>query len=97
MHRASTDVLDPVGKQVVASLSAVTAATLTIPENASRAKISVESQAVRYYETGDNPTTTDGHPQAAGTTFVIEGRNALRQLRLISQSASAKLTVTYYR
>lgn len=97
MYRASTDVLDPISKQVVSSLSAVTAATLTVPENASRAKISVESQAIRYYETGDSPTTTDGHPQAAGTTFSIEGRNALRQLRLISQSASAKLTVTYYR
>lgn len=97
MHRASTDVLDPVSKQVISSLSAVTAASLTVPENASRAKISVESQAIRYYETGDNPTTTDGHPQASGTTFFVEGRNALRLLRLISQSASAKLTVTYYR
>ncbi len=95
--RTANDVLDPISKQEVASLSNATPLSLTLPEGAMRARISVETQAIRYFETGDAPTTSSGHPVATGVTFTIEGRKALGGLKLISQAASAKLTITYYR
>lgn len=97
MEFTSVDVLNPISKQEVASLSNATPLALTIPEGARRARISVETQAIRYFETGDAPSTTSGHPVAAGVTFFIDGRTALGKAQLISQASNAKLTITYYK
>lgn len=104
MQRTMQDVLDPVGSQVIASLSNSTPAGLAIPAHpdvatayiAKRARITVETQSIRYYEDGTAPSTTNGHLVAAGTTFFVEGINALVKFQAISVSASAKLTITYY-
>lgn len=103
MQRTAQDVLDPIGKQVISTLNNTVAQGLTLPTSADgvtviakRARISVETQAIRYYETGDTPTSSDGHPVAAGVTFFVEGANALIKFSAIGQAASAKLTITYY-
>jgi hypothetical protein len=85
----------PLGYQQITSLSA--AAALTIPAGTDWARITPETQAVRYRDDGTNPTATVGMPIAAGATVdILNDAAGLAAMRFIEQSASAKLNVTYY-
>lgn len=61
------------------------------------ARISVETQAVRYLTEGTTPTATNGAPVAAGKTIVLSNcPDAIFQLKIIEQTASAAITVEYF-
>ena len=61
------------------------------------ARISVETQAVRYLTEGSTPTATNGAPVAAGKVITLTNSpDAIFQLKIIEQSASAAITVEYF-
>lgn len=78
--------------------AAVTLASLaggSIPAGATRVKVSVSAQAIRWRDDGAAPTAAIGMPQAAGTTLDYQERD-LASLRFISQVAGAVLDITFY-
>lgn len=80
------------GYEQITSLSS--AASLTPPKNARYCVLVPETQAIRWRDDGTNPTATVGMPLAVGQYLEYTGR--LGALRLIEQTASAKVNVTYY-
>jgi hypothetical protein len=83
----------PLGYQQITSLSS--AAGLAIPTGATAALVAVEGAAVRYRDDGSAPTATVGMPLAVGQTFFYSG--TLSRIQFIEQSASASVSVSYYR
>lgn len=83
----------PVGYQQITSVSTSTA--LTVPAGANVALIQAETQAVRWRDDGEDPTDSVGMALAANETLPYTGN--LGAIRLIQQSAGAKLNVSYYR
>ncbi len=57
----------------------------------------VETNALRYYDTGTVPTSSVGLPAAAGSTMLICGSWSLSQLQMIAQGSNATVQVAYYR
>lgn len=58
------------------------------------ARLSVETQAIRYRIDGGLPTAAVGHPVATGVTFDIYGEANVRNLRVIAQTGTASVKVT---
>lgn len=81
------------GYQQLTSLSGATA--LTVPAGASLAMCIPETQAVRWRDDGTNPTATVGMPLAVGDTLFLD-TSAMAVFKVIEQTASAKLNVSYY-
>lgn len=82
-------------------LATLTASTLLsscsggIPTGATAAYIQAEAQAVRYRDDGTAPTASVGMPIASGGSIYYAG--TLTAVRVIEQTASAKLNVLFYR
>ena len=83
----------PLGYEQITSLSA--GASLTVPERATRARISCEAQAVRWRDDGTSPTPSVGMHLAVDTDLWYVGD--LGVVEFIEETASAKLNVSYYR
>ena len=96
------------GKEIVAPLqdtpisfeqiSINTAAGLTtIPSNANKAVITVETAGLRYRDDGTNPTSSVGHNMRVGSVIFLNGRNAVLNFKAIkSGTANSKINVDYY-
>lgn len=70
----------------------------SLPADATKAVVYVETQDVRWRPDGDTsaPTATEGMVLPAGSTTVFGyGNAALAKLRFIETAASAKLRVVY--
>lgn len=83
----------PLGYQQITSLSS--AATLTVPNGATVAYVTVSGQAVRWRDDGTAPTATVGVPVAVGAQLVYSG--SLSAIQFIQQAASATIDVVYYK
>lgn len=105
----SSAVSAPVGdayayEAITVSTTAVgfTATTIT-PTSASlrpatAAIITLETADIRYRYDGTNPTATEGHAAASGSTIVVRGANNVLRFRMIRSGASdATARVTYLR
>jgi hypothetical protein len=68
----------------------------TLPANAYAALISVETNAIRYWDDGSTPTATTGQSLPAASTVAACGPAVLTKLLFIQQSAAATLRVSYY-
>ena len=66
-----------------------------IPLGATRVRISVGAQAIRWRDDGVNPTAAIGMPQAVGSVIDYQERD-MASLRFISQVAGAILDITFY-
>jgi hypothetical protein len=66
-----------------------------IPAGATMAYVQPEAQAVRWRDDGTAPSATVGMPLAVGSALLYVG--TLPALRVISQTAGAKLNVTFYK
>src|SRR5579864_6785505 len=78
------------------SVTSGAAVSLTVPNGATTAVVSVETAAVRWRDDGTAPTTTVGMPiAAAAAPFVYSG--ALSAIQFIAQSTTATVDVSYYR
>ena len=80
------------GYQQITSLSASTA--LTVPDGATLAVVTPESQSVRWRDDGIAPTASVGMPLTLLTTLSYDGD--LKNIRFIQQAASATINVSYY-
>jgi hypothetical protein len=71
-----------------------------LPATANRALMSVEANAIRWLDDGNDPTATAGHlltpPASDATYFWILGRTRLTNFRMIRASADATVQVSYY-
>jgi len=71
-----------------------------LPATATRALISVEGNAIRWWDDGKTPTATQGHllkpPSGDAVYFWILGRNRLTDWSMIRESADATVRVAYY-
>jgi hypothetical protein len=65
--------------------------------SASRAKCTVETQSIRYWEDGGTPTTTEGILVAAGGTFTVYGRDSVKKCRIIAVTGSPKVQCEFGR
>lgn len=62
------------------------------------ALITIESACIRYWPTGDNPTTTDGHMICDTGTITIFGFNNIKNWKAIrTASTDVTIQVSYYR
>lgn len=84
--------LTPTGYQQLTSLASATA--LTVPVGSTYAMLQAETQAVRMRDDGVNPTTATGMRLMADTVHWYTG--SLSAVRLIEETASAKVNVSYY-
>jgi hypothetical protein len=88
--------LIPMGFAEVAALSAGTAAALpAVPGGTRLVLLNTEVQAIRWRDDGVDPTTTSGMPLPIGEYFIYSGNPAT--FKMISQVASAKVSISYYR
>jgi hypothetical protein len=60
-------------------------------------EISCETNDVRYWQDGTNPTSSQGKYLAAGDVLEIDGGYLIANLKFIAVSASATLQVEYWR
>lgn len=96
LGRAST------GSEVGLTISD-TVITLTVPGDATRAIIAVETAGIRYRDDGSDPTSSNGIPLSQGSYLVLTNINEdyhhqLTKLRFIKSGASdATLNIMYYR
>lgn len=78
------------------SQDSTTASTLTITANTRPilARITVETENIRYRYDGTAPTTTVGHIAYAGTTFTLEGLENIERFRMIADMGTSTVSVT---
>jgi hypothetical protein len=88
------EVLSPTGTAV-----GFTAATYAPADNvtAQLAVCTVETQAIRYWTDGQDPTASEGIMVAAGGSFVIGGRGDIKGFRAIAVTGSPKIMVQFKR
>lgn len=86
-------IFTPLGFQQLTATG--TASTLTVPNGAIFAFITVEGANIRYRDDGTAPTATIGYLVAAGQQLTYSG--TLATLQLISQSGSPVVDVLYYK
>lgn len=67
----------------------------TVPDGATFALITPETQSIRWRDDGVDPTASVGMPLAAGATLQYTGK--FSALKMIETSASAKVNITYYK
>lgn len=87
------------GDTITVSTTAIgftTADISTTGRSASVAVAYVATNAIRYWDNGQDPTAGVGLPVAAGERFVVCGVKAIRDFRMIRQSADATVTATFY-
>jgi hypothetical protein len=74
----------------------LTVATFAVSPGASRAVITVENAPVRWWASGSNPTTTQGHLAQPGDVLTLTDPNELRRFRAVrAASTDAILQVSY--
>lgn len=71
------------------------AVSLNVPDGARYAIIAVETKAVRWRDDGTAPTSAIGMPLPVGAFFFYAGD--LYAMQIIEQSASASISVSYYK
>ncbi len=88
------EVLSPTGTAV-----GFTAATYAPADSVSAqvAVCSVETQAIRYWTDGSDPTTSEGIQVAAGGSFTIGGKADIKGFRAIAVTGSPKIMVQFKR
>ena len=85
---------EPIGAQSITSTGTGDAKTLTIPDGATKAVISVSTNNIIFRIDGVTPTVGNGHIGEVNKTFVIEN---LQTFEFISSiAASATVFVSYY-
>jgi len=57
----------------------------------------VETNAIRYRDSGLNPTSTVGIPMAAASAWAVCDTATISRVRFIRQSADATVSASYYR
>jgi hypothetical protein len=83
----------PFGYQQINDLS--TPQSLRVPSGAQYALIQAANQAVRWLDTGSDPTDSIGMRLSSGRDMWYTGD--LGALRFIEETAGAELNVAYYR
>lgn len=89
--------MHPVAFEQLTTVSSSTALTAATYKNANYALIECDHTAnkyVRWRDDGTAPTATVGNTLAPGDTLQYDGD--LSTIRLIEESASAKINVSYY-
>ena len=74
-----------------------TAVALTVPTGASRAKISVVSNPIRYRDDGTDPTSSVGFNVPTNTIFELYSRESLLAFKAIATGSNATLDIIYYK
>jgi hypothetical protein len=77
------------------ALSATPTTGIVLPDNACRALIQPEAQAIRWRDDGTAPTAAIGLMIPVGIVLEYEGDLAL--FKMIEMVAGAKVNVSYYR
>jgi hypothetical protein len=67
---------------------AVFAFTIT-DQSTNFAYVTVETQAIRWWDDGTNPTTTAGHLTAAGSSITLNGRDNVVNFKCIATAGTA--------
>ncbi len=70
------------------------------PSGATKPKgafLSIESNPIRFYSHGSDPTSTDGHEIPAGGNITISGHRNVADLKMIAIGGAATVQITYLR
>lgn len=59
------------------------------------ALISVETDQIRFWTNGSDPTTTDGHLMNVGDTLKLESADDIKNFRAIRVTTDATIQVSY--
>ena len=80
------------GYQQINNLAAATA--LTVPDGATYAIITAQTQAVRWRDDGTDPTSTVGYPLDTGIELCYDGQ--LPRIKFIEQASGGAINVASY-
>ena len=58
---------------------------------------SVATDCMRYWPTGDNPTTTDGHKVCDSQSITVYGFKNIQNFKMIRITSDLTIQVSYYR
>jgi hypothetical protein len=58
--------------------------------------ITINTNPVRWTIDGTTPTSTVGHPGAAGDIIMLDGINAIQNFKAIATGSNSTLDVTYF-
>ena len=95
-HTAQIDTpLDWAGFESITVSSTALGLTVATASLYTDAKITVESDEVRFRLDGVSPTATVGHKLAIGDVLTLRGRRELDKVRFIRTSTDATLRVSY--
>lgn len=97
-HADSPIQLVPLGYCQLTSIDASTLISSCaggIPAGATSAVFTPEAQAIRYRDDGTAPSTTVGMPAVVNVPITYTG--TLSKVRVISQTAGAKLNILFYK
>ncbi|GBF73224.1 putative SGNH/GDSL hydrolase family protein [Paenibacillus sp. 598K] len=86
---------DSVGHETL-TLNSMAAGLASIPEGATKAALTVEDNAARYWLDGSNPTVTAGHKLDPGDRLSLDSRSQVDKFRAIAVSGSSRLQVSYF-
>lgn len=86
-------------RQLAVSNTAVGLASATggIPTYATRAVITVETDAIRWRDDGTDPSATVGMPVAANASFELSSAESIAAFKTIRVTTDAKINITYYK
>jgi len=92
-------ILLPLGGQQTLTIS-TSAVSLTVPDRANAAIITVETASIRFWDTGAVPTSSEGHLATSGTSIVYSDateRSLLTNFQAIRATGTdATIQVSYY-
>lgn len=86
---------DAKGKETL-SVSGTAVSLASIPPGAIKAFVTSETVDVRYWVTGDTPTTAQGHLVLAGNAIELDSAGQLVNFKVIATSGTATLQITYF-
>jgi hypothetical protein len=74
-----------------------TAVALTVPNNANKAMIMLETDDIRWRDDGTAPSSTVGMYLYTGSTLQLNSLTSLNNFRAIRVNGDATLNISYYR
>ena len=91
----------PIGKQALTVSSSAVGFTVPTSEQVRSALVTVEyvttsTDTVRYWVTGDTPTTSDGHLLYNGDILELSNVTAITNFRVIATGNDMKLQIEYF-
>ena len=91
VERVNYDASEP----ITVTSTAVGFTTAKVGPNRTHAMVTVETDQVRFWATGDTPTSTEGHLLNAGDTLLLDSQDQLQSVLFIRVTTDATIQCSF--